>query len=405
MTPATSTDTAPDPTAAAPPRFGVAGRTTAEHTALPSDADQRWQFSNQWEMLELADGSLFFDSVYADHRVISRPPETLRRILLLIERERPTLKEAAACVVGDSSTDVVDRVARLLAPLARAGILVPLRDGERPAWADDALVERFSTELEWLGSLSTDAQGHWDYFGRLREAHVAVIGLGGAGSLLAQALTAAGVGRLTLVDGDTVEPSNLVRQILYSPDQSGQGKADCLAEQLTRFSPYTSHRVLDQYVRDPQDVLRCIEGADFVAVCADAPRFVLNRWIDEACKENGTPYLGAFAGSVGPMYRPGATGCFGCLEHRLRVELGDRHDLLVDALAAKTSWRYPAFVSGPLTVAHLMTTEIVLHLTGAAPPSTAGGVVRFQHPHTVLEPFPGHPACDCAEGAHGPAAG
>lgn len=85
------------------------------------------------------------------------------------------------------------------------------------------------------------------------------------------------------------------------------------------------------------------------------------------------PYLGAFADSVGPLYSPSAAGCFGCLEHRLREELGDRHDLLVDALAAKRSWRYPAFVSGPLTVAHLMTTEIVLHLTGAAPPSTVGG--------------------------------
>jgi hypothetical protein len=227
---------------------------------------------------------------------------------------------------------------------------------------------------------------------------VAVIGLGGAGSLLAQALTATGIGQLTLVDGDTVEPSNLVRQILYYPDQNGRSKADCLAEQLTRFSPYTEHKVIGDYVHNQEDVLRCIEGADLVAVCADAPRFVLNRWIDAACKASGTPYLGAFAGSVGPLYQPGQPGCFGCVEHLFREELGERHDLVVDALAAKPSWRYPAFVSGPLTVSQLMTTEIVLHLTGAAPPSTAGGILRFQHPHTVREAFPGHAACDCGTG-------
>lgn len=378
------------------PRFGVTGRATGERAWTPHVAGQRWQFSNQWEMLELADGSLFFDSVYADHRVISAPTRSLRRILLLIESDRPTLESIASQVAGDATAETVSRIDRLLKPLVSAGILVPIRDGHRPAWADDALVERFSTQLEWLGTLSTASQGHWDFFSRLRQSSVAVIGLGGAGSLLAHALTAVGVGALTLVDGDTVEESNLVRQILYNPDQSGRGKADCLAEQLQRFSPHTQYRVLREYVHSEQDVQDCIEGADFVAVCADAPRFVLNRWIDAACKEKRIPYLGAFAGSVGPMYRPGSSGCFGCLEHRLRDELGTRHDLLVDALAAKKSWRYPAFVSGPLTVAHLMTTEIVLHLTGAAPPSTAGGILRFQHPHTVLEQFPGHSACNCS---------
>lgn len=361
-----------------------------------------WQFSNQLEMLELGDGSLFFDSIYADHRVVARPPEILRRILRMIENDKPTLCQIASGVAEDAPDTVLARIERLLKPFMRAGILVPLRDGTRPAWADDALVERFSTQLDWLVTLATGPQDHWDFFGRLRQAHVAVIGLGGAGSLLAQSLTAAGIGRLTIIDGDTVEPSNLLRQILYNPDQSGRSKAGCLAEQLERFSTHTDYRVLDRYVHNKQDVLDCIDGADFVAVCADAPRFVLNRWIDAACKENRTPYLSAFAGSVGPLYRPGAPGCFSCFEHRLREDLGERHDLLVDALAAKRSWRYPAFVSGPLTVAHLMATEIVLHLTGAAPPSTADGIVRFQHPHTVLEPFLGHPSCDCASGQSQP---
>ncbi|MCU7827351.1 ThiF family adenylyltransferase [Kitasatospora sp. DSM 101779] len=347
-------------------------------------------------MLELADGSLFFNSTYADHRAISAPPEALRHILRMIEDSRPTLEAVADHITGTATPDAVGHIERLLLPLAKAGILVPLRTEQRPAWADDDLAERFSTQIEWLGTLSTTPHGHWDYFARLREASVAVIGLGGAGSLLALALAAAGIGRLTLVDGDTVEVSNLTRQILYSPNQAGLGKADCLAEQLEQFSPYTQYRVLREYVSSPEDVHKSIEGADFVAVCADAPRFTLNRWIDTACKRNAVPYIGAFAGSVGPMYRPDSPGCFGCFEERLREELGLRHDMVVDALAAKQSWRYPAFVSGPLTVAHLMTTEIVLHLTGAAKPSSAGGILRYQHPNTVVEPFPGHPACNCS---------
>jgi hypothetical protein len=377
------------------PRFGVSGRTVADRAVSVGQAGRRWQFSAQWEMLALADGSLFFDSVYADHQVINEPPQTLRDILRLVEQDKPTLETVAGEILGDSSAAAAERVEQFLRPLIKAGILVPARGEQRPSWADDGLADRFSTQLEWLGTLSSQPDGHWDYFGRLRQAHVAVIGLGGAGSLLAQTLTATGVGKLTLVDGDTVESSNLVRQILYSPDQAGRLKAECMAEHLQRFSPYTDYRVLPQYVGSKQDIDDCIAGADFVAVCADAPRFVLNRWIDEACKDAKTPYLGALAGMVGPMYRPGSPGCFLCLEHRMREELGSRHDLVVDGLAAKKSWGYPAFVSGPVAVAQLMTTEIVLHLTGAIPPSTSGGILRLQHPHTVLEAFPGHPSCDC----------
>lgn len=392
------TRTTESPAAGAPaaPRFGISGRTTAGRVVTDMQPGEPWQFSAQWEMLELADGSLFFDSVYADHRTIAAPSPTLRRMLRLVEDTTPSLETLADLVLGDASPGAVGKVRRFLEPLVSAGILVPLRSAQRPDWADDAVVERFSTELEWLGTLSESPHGHWDYFERLRQASVAVIGLGGTGSLLAQALTAVGVGRLTLVDGDTVESSNLVRQILYSPDQFGQGKAESLASQLRRFSPYTELQVLDRYVTSRQDVDHCIEGADFVAVCADAPRFVLNRWIDTACKEQGIPYLGALAGSVGPMYRPGEPGCFSCMEHRLREELGERHDMLVDALASKASWRYPAFVSGPLAASHLMTTEIVLHLTGAAQPATAGGFLRVQHPRIVLEPFSGHPDCGCS---------
>ncbi|MEV5648099.1 ThiF family adenylyltransferase [Nocardia sp. NPDC052254] len=378
------------------PRYGVSGRTIADRASGGEPVEQRWQFSTQWEMLELADGSLFFDSVYADHRVVASPPPVLRRILRMIDEDNPSLVAVARKVAPGGDRATVEQVERLLDPFFRAGILVPVRSDDRPEWADDELVERFSTQLEWLGSLSAESRGHWDYFGRLRRAHVAILGLGGAGSLLAQALTAVGVGRLTLVDGDTIESSNLVRQIFYHPDQIGLGKVDSMAEQLRRFSPYTRYDVMPEYIRGADDVSRCIEGADFVAVCADAPRFVLNRWIDTACKAGRVPYLGAFSGAVGPMYRPGKPGCFGCLEHRFRSELGDRHDLLVDALAAKTSWRYPSFVSGPLAVAQLMTTEIVMHLTEAAEPSCAGNVIRFQHPHTVPEPIAAHPDCDCS---------
>lgn len=65
-----------------------------------------------------------------------------------------------------------------------------------------------------------------DYQGqqKLLDSHVAVIGLGGLGSPAAMYLASSGIGRLTLVDDDTVELSNLQRQIVHSEETIGQSK-------------------------------------------------------------------------------------------------------------------------------------------------------------------------------------
>ena len=57
---------------------------------------------------------------------------------------------------------------------------------------------------------------------RLKQSHVVILGLGGLGSPLAMYLGAAGVGRLTLVDGDTVDETNLHRQVIHSQKSLNQ---------------------------------------------------------------------------------------------------------------------------------------------------------------------------------------
>ena len=69
---------------------------------------------------------------------------------------------------------------------------------------------------------------------RLAASHVAVIGCGGLGSNAAAMLVRAGVGELTLIDFDAVEPSNLNRQLFFA-DQLGQPKAAALADTLLRI--------------------------------------------------------------------------------------------------------------------------------------------------------------------------
>ncbi len=78
-----------------------------------------------------------------------------------------------------------------------------------------------------------------DAIGRLARSHVVVLGLGGVGSFAAEALARAGVGRLTLVDGERVDETNANRQLHALDGDFGRPKAQVLAERLRRAMPGT----------------------------------------------------------------------------------------------------------------------------------------------------------------------
>ena len=72
---------------------------------------------------------------------------------------------------------------------------------------------------------------------RLRKASVAVFGIGGVGSYVAEALARAGVGRLILVDGDEVAPSNLNRQLIADVHTVGMRKVDAARDRIAEIAP------------------------------------------------------------------------------------------------------------------------------------------------------------------------
>lgn len=72
---------------------------------------------------------------------------------------------------------------------------------------------------------------------RLTAAHVVLVGMGGIGCPALQYLAGAGIGRLTLIDDDSVDLSNLQRQTLFTPGDIGQPKADCAARWVQAFDP------------------------------------------------------------------------------------------------------------------------------------------------------------------------
>ena len=119
---------------------------------------------------------------------------------------------------------------------------------------------------------------------RLHRSHVLVVGLGGVGAYAAEMLCRAGVGRLTLVDADTVQPTNLNRQLPALHSTLGRRKADVLAERFRDINPAVQLTVLPVFLDEGQ-IPALLDAAtyDFIVDAIDtlAPKCCL---IAEALK-------------------------------------------------------------------------------------------------------------------------
>jgi tRNA A37 threonylcarbamoyladenosine dehydratase len=105
---------------------------------------------------------------------------------------------------------------------------------------------------------------------RLAASHVFVAGLGGVGSWCVEALARAGVGRLTLVDHDTVAPSNINRQLPALLSTVGEAKAEVMARRIGDINPECVVRVDRRFIT-PENVDALLpRDADYVVDCIDS---------------------------------------------------------------------------------------------------------------------------------------
>ncbi len=97
---------------------------------------------------------------------------------------------------------------------------------------------------------------------RLRQAHVLVVGVGGVGAYAAEMLCRAGVGRLTLVDADTVQPTNINRQLPALHSTLGQLKVEVLAARFRDINPEVELTVLPVFLKD-ENIPQLLDAARY----------------------------------------------------------------------------------------------------------------------------------------------
>jgi molybdopterin/thiamine biosynthesis adenylyltransferase len=149
---------------------------------------------------------------------------------------------------------------------------------------------------------------------RLLNSKVLVVGLGGLGCAATPYLASAGVGQLTLVDGDTIDLSNLQRQILFTEADIGQNKANIAARQLLAQNPTIQIQAIAQFA-DAALLATLIDHHDLVLDCTD--NLTVRLLINQACVRSKTALVSGaairFEGQLCCFANQGDGPCYQCL--------------------------------------------------------------------------------------------
>jgi molybdopterin/thiamine biosynthesis adenylyltransferase len=171
----------------------------------------------------------------------------------------------------------------------------------------DAELLRYSRHI-LLDDIGIEGQEH------ILAAHALVVGAGGLGSPVAMYLACAGIGRITVVDQDTVDLTNLQRQIAHSTESLGHAKVKSLQQTLNSLNPAVAVTAL-QARADAEMLDRLVAQADIVLDCCD--NFSTRQNVNAACVKHRKPLVsGAAIGFDGQICvydtRAPLAPCYAC---------------------------------------------------------------------------------------------
>lgn len=294
-----------------------------------------------------------------------------------IEQPNEEQRQLLAALDGEHTLDQLkerfeeEEVADTVAQLQELEVVEDAADDDLIPAADLA---RFDRQLRYFSDVGSSELPPSEAQRRLREAKVAVLGVGGLGGTCARALASVGVGEMWLIDGDRVEAHNLNRQTLYTVADIGLLKVEVAAARLRAFNPAMRITATARRLEGEAAIADFVDGADVVIDAADWPAHEIERWCNAACFAAGIPYITMShfppVARVGPLYVPGKTGCFACQEIAYR-----RQYPLFDAWFEAQRAKPPvAATLGPACelIGGQVGMEIMHLLTGLAEPSTLG---------------------------------
>lgn len=150
---------------------------------------------------------------------------------------------------------------------------------------------------------------------KINQAHALIIGAGGLGSPAALYLASAGVGKITLVDNDVVDLTNLQRQILHTTERIGQPKVSSGQQTLQQINPEIEIIALQERLQG-QRLEQLVQSATIVLDCCD--NFTTRHAVNQACVDYAVPLVSgaaiSFDGQISVFdTRDNTSPCYACL--------------------------------------------------------------------------------------------
>jgi molybdopterin/thiamine biosynthesis adenylyltransferase len=350
--------------------------------------------------VQLPDGKIQLGWVFDVASEIEDDDEgTVWRLLELMDGTRSPAEVAAAVVAERPSLDE-ESVRDAIEDLMATGYIEDAAAGF-PADIGPDEEERYRRNNEYFTCVDTTPRElRYELQHRLKQSKVAVIGLGGVGSTVAMSLVAAGVGTLRCVDFDTVEPSNLTRQLLYAESDVGASKVDSAVARLRAMNRHAAVEGVELELSSEAGAKRCLDGMDFAVLCTDHPREKVDFLVNDVAQELGTPW--GVCSYNGPLVCtgviiPGKTPCYRCFAHAYPSPWASDSGSGMKVLPGSSSvMGVIAPTSG--IAGHLSALEAIYYLTGLRV-QTAGRIwfrnmfVYDQVYSTELSYWPDCPAC------------
>ncbi|OKL50796.1 hypothetical protein BSZ40_10590 [Buchananella hordeovulneris] len=279
--------------------------------------------------------------------------------------------------------------------MIKKGLIFEERECQREKKAD----ARYARQIDQFAQYETDKISRFHFQEKLRSASVVIIGVGGLGSWIAANLTMAGIGTITLVDGDHVELSNLNRQILYHEGDLGRPKAEAAKEALEKINDDVQFKCIQSYVSSQscaEKILSECPGA-IVVLAADEPLLKLRAWVADACLKMGSKLIMVASGGIGPLIIPNhETPCWECQKKYLESLYPEVENWMQELDApSRNGLPQPIMPGYHSMMAGLLTTEMIKLITSIQEPNTLGTILAWQ-PGTstvVQEKIFRHPEC------------
>ena len=173
---------------------------------------------------------------------------------------------------------------------------------------DDTQLLRYSRHI-LLDEMGVEGQQ------RLLDSHALILGAGGLGSPVALYLAASGVGRITLIDDDEVDLTNLQRQIAHTTDRVGRPKVDSARDAMLSLNPQVQVRALSVRA-DASTLMPLVAEVNVVIDCCD--NFATRHAVNRACVHHAVPLVsGAVIRLDGQLTtydtREASSPCYACL--------------------------------------------------------------------------------------------